>query len=136
MIKWIIAASVSLAGTSVSAANPCPVREPGQSYPWQKSGLMPGDEWAYLLIDLDTAGRPKNCRVGKHQYRPETGFWMCRAMMAQGAFEPVMKDGVAVEGTVTRFMTVAGRRRQRAEAAARKQYFKDHPEERPSCYPD
>jgi hypothetical protein len=96
---------------------------------------LPGDEWAYLLIDLDAQGRPKNCRVGKHQYQPETGFWMCRAMMEQAGFEPVMKNGMAIEGTVTRFMMLPGRQRQREEEAARKQFFKDHPEERPSCYP-
>ena len=132
--KWI-AASAVLVGASLSAATPCPVHNPGQAYPWQKSELMPGDEWAYLFIDLDTKGRPKSCRAGRHQYKPETGFWMCRAMMAQGDFDPVMKDGVAVEGTVTRFMTLAGQQRKQAEAAARKQFFKDHPEERPSCYP-
>ena len=96
---------------------------------------MPGDQWAYLLVDLDTKGRPQNCRPGKHQYQPETGFWMCRALMAQASFEPIMKDGVAVEGTVTRFMMLPGRLRQRADEAARKQFFKDHPEERPNCYP-
>ena len=135
MIRWVIAGCALLAGPSL-AATPCPELKPGQAYPWQKSGLMPGDEWAYLHIDLDVKGRPKNCRVGKHQYKPETGFWMCRAMMAQGSFEPIIKDGVAVEGTVMRFMSVAGRQRRRAEAAARKQWFKDHPEERASCYPE
>lgn len=97
---------------------------------------MPGDEWAYLHIELDVQGRPKNCRVGKHQYKPETGFWMCRAMMGQGDFKPIIKDGIAVEGSVTRYMTLAGRQRKREEAAARKQWFKDHPEERASCYPE
>lgn len=56
-------------------------------------------------------------------------------MMEQAGFEPVMKNGMAIEGTVTRFMMLPGRQRQREEEAARKQFFKDHPEERPSCYP-
>ena len=137
MAKWMIAAGLLLAGSGLQAADNCPEIKPGQAYPWQKgSELMPGDEWAYLHIDLDVKGRPKNCRVGKHQYKPETGYWMCRAMMAQGDFQPIIKDGVAVEGTVTRYMTVAGRQRRREEAAARKQWFKDHPQERPSCYPE
>ena len=136
MSRWMIAAGMLLASSSLQAADNCPEIRPGQAYPWQKEGLMPGDEWAYLYIDLDVNGRPKNCRVGKHQYKPETGFWMCRAMMSQGHFQPIIKDGVAVEGTVTRFMSIPGRQRRREEAAARKQWFKDHPNERPSCYPD
>jgi hypothetical protein len=56
-------------------------------------------------------------------------------MMGGGSFEPIMKDGVAVEGTVTRYMILRGRQWRRAEATARKKFFKDHPEERPSCYP-
>jgi hypothetical protein len=134
MLKWI-AASLALFATSVSAAS-CPKLEPGQPYPWQSTELMPDDEWAYLFIDLDAKGRPKDCRVGKHKFKPETGFWMCRAMMAQGVYEPFMKDGVAVEGRVTRYMVLRGRQWRRAEAAARKKYFKDHPEERASCYPN
>jgi hypothetical protein len=135
MLKWMIATSVLLSGTAFAADN-CPSFEPGQYYPWQKEGLMPGDQWAWLYIDVDAHGKPTNCKVGEHKYEPEMGFWMCRAMMAGGDFEPVMKDGVAVAGTVKRYMTVPGRARQRAEAAARKQWFKDHPEERPACYPD
>lgn len=136
MLKWMIAGGALTLSTGLPAAEPCPVFKPGQAYPWQKPGqLMVGDQWAYLYIDLDKKGRPKNCRVGKHKYGPEMGFWFCRAMMAQGDFEPIMKDGVAVEGTVTRFLSMPGRRRQREEEAARKQWFKDHPEERPSCYP-
>jgi hypothetical protein len=136
MFKCFIAAVAALASASAVAADDCPAFRPGQAYPWQTDEkLMPGDQWAWLFIDLDEQGKPKNCRVGEHKYQPETGFWMCRAMMAQGSFEPVMKDGLAVEGTVKRFMTVAGRQRQRAEEAARKQWFKDHPQERPSCYP-
>lgn len=136
MIKWMSAGCALLISSGLLAATPCPELKSGQAYPWQKSELMPGDEWAYLYITLDTKGRPKDCKVGKHKYGPETGFWMCRAMMAQGDFEPIVKDGVAVEGTVTRFMTVAGRQRKREEAAARKQWFKDHPAERSSCYPE
>jgi hypothetical protein len=136
MARWI-GGSLVLSAASLPAANPCPVRQPGQAYPWSRSAdLMPGDEWAYLYIDVDTKGRPSNCRVGKHQYQPETGFWMCRAMMAQANFEPIMKDGIAIAGTVTRYTMIPGRQRQREDEAARKQFFRDHPDERPSCYPD
>ena len=97
---------------------------------------MPGDEWAELWIDLDVQGRPKNCRIGKNKLKPESGFFMCRAMMAQGDFKPVIKDGVPAEGTVMRKFFSAGRLHQRAEAEARKKFFKDNPQERSSCYPD
>ena len=138
MRKWLIIVPliVMQIGATGAAPAPCPERKPGQAYPWQKAdGLLPDDEWAYLYIDLDAKGRPTNCRVGKHKYKPETGFFMCRAMMAQGQFEPVLRDGVPVAGTVTRFFTMAGRTRQKADKLARKQYFAQHPHERPGCYP-
>lgn len=137
MKSWPAALAIILFSSEASAtADQCPTREPGEFYPWQTSEVMPGDEWAELHIDLDAQGRPKNCRVGKNKLKPETGFYMCRAMMAQANYEPVEKDGVAVEGTVTRKFFLNGRQHQRAEAAARKKFFKDNPQERPSCYPD
>ena len=137
MLKWMITASVLMSGPVVAADN-CPSHLPGEAYPWQSSldKPMPGDQWAWLYVDVDATGKPKNCKVGEHKYEPEMGFWMCRAVMASGQFEPVTKDGVAVEGTVKRYMTIAGRARKRADEAARKQWFKDHPGERPGCYPD
>ena len=138
MLKWIVASCVLMSGASVLAADNCPPHLPGAYYPWQLSAdkPMPGDQWAWLYIDVDVNGKPKNCRVGEHKYEPETGFFMCRAVMASGQFEPVEKDGVAVEGTVKRYFTSAGRARKRADEAARRQWFKDHPQERPVCYPD
>jgi hypothetical protein len=138
MLKWMMASCVLMSSTSVLAADNCPSFRPGDAYPWQLSSdkPMPGDQWAWLYIDLDVNGRPKNCKVGEHKYEPEMGFFMCRAVMASGEFEPVIKDGVAVEGTVKRYFTLAGRARKRADEAARKQWFKDHPEERANCYPD
>ena len=138
MLKWMIASCVLMSGASVLAADDCPSHRPGAAYPWQLSSdkPMPGDQWAWLYIDLDVNGKPKNCKVGEHKYEPEMGFFMCRAAIAGGEFEPVIKDGVAVEGTVKRYFTLAGRARKRADEAARKQWFKDHPQERPSCYPD
>jgi hypothetical protein len=139
MLRWTIASCVLMSGTGALAAESCPSFLPGQLYPWQQQSSdkpMPGDQWAWLYIDVDVNGKPKNCKVGDHKYEPETGFWMCRAVMASGQFEPVKKDGVVVEGTVKRYFTVAGRARKRADEAARKQWFKDHPQERPACYPD
>jgi hypothetical protein len=136
MNRWAAAIAIIVLSTEAAAAEQCPEREPGEFYPWQTSEVMPGDEWAELHIDLDAQGRPKNCRVGKSKLKPETGFFMCRAMMAQGNFEPVTKDGVAVEGTVKRNFFLAGRQHRRVEQEARKKFFKDNPNERPSCYPD
>ena len=139
MTKWFAAGCAALVSSSMAvAADNCPPHSPGAYYPWQASGdkPMPGDQWAWLHIELDATGKPKKCLVGEHKYEPEMGFWMCRAMMASGEFEPVTKDGVAVEGTVKRYMTLGGRARKRADEAARKQWFKDHPGERPSCYPE
>lgn len=122
--------------TPAWSADNCPERPPGAPYPWQTNKSYPGDEWAYLLISVDASGKPTDCKIGKHQFKPETGFWMCRAMMAQGDFKPEIKDGVAIATTVTRLFTVPGRARRMAEEKARKQYFRDHPEESSRCYPD
>lgn len=118
------------------ADKPCPERTPGSGYPWQTNASYPGDEWAYLFISVDANGKPTDCKIGKHKFKPETGFWMCRAMMSQGDFKPAIKDGVPVATTVTRYFTLAGRARREAEEKARKQFFRDHPDESPRCYPD
>ena len=136
MKNWAAAFAIISMSSGAWTADQCPKFEPGQFYPWQTSEVMPGDEWAELHVDLDAKGRPKNCRVGKNKLKPESGYYMCRAMMAQANYEPIVKDGVAVEGTVTRNFFMAGRAHRRAEEVARKKFFKDNPQERPSCYPE
>ena len=61
---------------------------------------------------------------------------MCGAMQVQGAYSPVMKDGVAVPGTITTKTVMVGMRHREANAAARKRWFKEHPGERWDCYPE
>jgi hypothetical protein len=57
-------------------------------------------------------------------------------MQVQGQYDPVMKDGVAVPGTITTKTVMMGMRHRDANAAARKRWFKEHPEERWDCYPE
>jgi hypothetical protein len=95
---------------------------------------MPGDFWADMLIDLDAKGKPLRCRIAKSNLKNELGFWFCNAMMKDGAYTPVMQDGVAVPGTVRRHMRMPGKRGRQADEAARKRYLAAHPGEK-ACYP-
>jgi len=135
MIKLLTClAAALLAAGPVAAVSRCPPFTPGQSYPWQSDATMPGDFWADMLIDLDAKGKPLRCRIAKSNLKNELGFWFCNALMKDGAYEPVMQDGVAVPGTVRRHMRMPGKRHREADEAARKRYMAAHPEEK-ECYP-
>lgn len=128
---------VSAATASPAAAGTaCPPHRPGEPYPWAINELMSGDQWGDLAIDLDANGRVTGCHAVKGNLEPEMGFWVCRSISAQGEFDPLMKDGIAVAGTRTRHFVLEGMRHRDANAAARKKWFAEHPNERPSCYPD
>ena len=129
-----LACAALLAGLPAAAQDHCPVLKPGDSYPWQTTEHMPGDFWADLLIDLDAKGRPIRCRIAAGNLKNELGFWFCNAMMKDGQYEPILKDGVAVPGTVKRHMTMPGKRHRDADKAARKRYLAAHPHEK-RCYP-
>ncbi len=122
-----------IAGPAI-AQDRCPKLAPGDSYPWQSSEPMPGDFWADMLIDLDAKGKPLRCRIAKGNLKNELGFWFCNALMKDGLYEPILRDGVAVPGTVKRHMRMPGKRRRDADEAARKRYLAAHPEEK-RCYP-
>ena len=120
----------------LAAKTPCPPHKAGQGYPWYVPELMEGDQWADVAIDLDPKGNVTGCKIVKGNLEGDDGFFVCRAMTAQGEFDPVKKDGVAVAGTIQRHMELQGMRHRDANAAARKRWFAAHPDERESCYPD
>jgi len=113
----------------------CPHLVPGAPYPWQSEELMPGDKWADLSITLDKKGHPIDCKSSKGNVDPETLFYMCQAILREGEFEPIIRDGQPVEGTIPRHMMMPGRNHVRADEAARKKYFAEHPDQKSSCYP-
>jgi hypothetical protein len=124
------------ASAQAADKTPCPHYRPGEPYPWVVNDLMSGDQWGDLSIDLDTKGKPTGCRAIKGNLESEMGFWVCRSMLAQGEFDPVMKDGVPVAGSRIEHFVLEGMRHRDANAAARKRWFAAHPSERQSCYPD
>ena len=97
---------------------------------------MSGDQWADLSLDVDTKGKVTGCKIIKGNLASDMGFYVCHAAIADGEFDPVMKDGVAVAGTRVSHFVVQGMRHRDANAAARKRWFAAHPMERQSCYPD
>jgi hypothetical protein len=126
--------ALSLIAVPAAAQDLCPVLKPGNFYPWQATERMPGDFWADLLIDLDAKGKPIRCRIAAGNLKHELGFWFCNTMLKDGVYEPIVRDGVAVPGTVKRHMTMPGKRRRDADKAARKRYLAAHPQEK-RCYP-
>ena len=87
-------------------------------------------------LDLDATGKATACRIIKSNMSREDNFWTCGAMQAQGQYNPVMKDGVAAAGTIQTKMTLVGMRHRDADMAARKKWFREHPQERWDCYPE
>jgi hypothetical protein len=120
----------------LAAKTPCPPHKAGSPYPWEVSGLVEGDHWADMAVDLDARGHVTGCRIIKGNLESDEGFYMCRAVTNQGEFDPVTKDGVAVAGTITRHFVLEGMRHRDLSASARKRWFAAHADERQSCYPD
>ena len=126
-----------LAGASASMAKPaCPAREAGRAYPWQNLDVMPGDNYAWIYVDVDKTGRTLRCRVGETDIAdPETKFRLCLAFNEDWRGAPAASGDPEVR-TIKRHFTMLGYNHQMADQKARKQYFKDHPDDRPECYPD
>lgn len=131
-----LAGLAALAAHSAAAAATCPEIVPGAPYPWEVKGHFSGDKYADLSIDIDETGKVTDCRVIKSNMSREDNFWTCGAIRAQGKEKPQIKDGVPVRVTRTVQMIQLGMRHQQANTAARKRWFKEHPEERWDCYPE
>ena len=122
---------------ALAAGEPCPPREPGHSYPWQSGELMPGDKYAWLYLDIDTDGRALDCRIGENNiHDPYTRFLACRAFKEDWRTTPAVENGKAVRSTVKRYFLMLGDKHIAANREARTQWFRNHPNERPSCYPE
>jgi hypothetical protein len=126
----LAASSPAISGTA------CPPHQPGAPYPWEVQGQFSGDQWTEVELDLDAKGKATGCRVLKSNMSSEDNFWVCGAMQVQGQYDPVMKDGVAVPGTIKSKTVMMGMRHREANAAARKRWFREHPTERWDCYPE
>ena len=105
-------------------------------YPWQSTAMMPGDKFAWIYVDVDRTGRPLKCRMGENNILdPEMRFRLCRAYSQDWRADPA-NSGDPDRRTIKRHFTLFGAAHDLANQKARKKFFKDHPEERPKCYPE
>jgi hypothetical protein len=120
-----------LAAAPASAEAPAARREPGALEPWQEGmPLMSGDRWARLRIEVDAKGRPLKCRVAASNLSESLRFYACQAFLRDWRTEPLIRNGVAVPGTVVRTLMMPGPTRRRLEEKARKRWLAEHPEAR------
>ena len=109
---------------------------------------MYGDEYAEIYIDIDKAGKPIGCRMGQNNIPGDNKFFVCQAFIEQWRTSPRPNDPAIgpppphlpansrVNATVHRTYIAYGPDHEKAERNARKQFFQQHPDERPECYPN
>lgn len=130
---WIAA---SLMWSSAAGAKPpCPPREQGH-VPWGVEELMDGDHWAWVYLDIDKSGRPRDCRLGPNNMSREMLARTCMSFMRNWKAVPVLENGQPVETTIKRKFVALGRAHAKANERERKRFFLEHPGERPECYPE
>ena len=96
---------------------------------------MSGDRYADIYLDIDSQGKPTGCRMGKNNIPGDDKFFVCQAFMRQWSTNPQAAPGKTGPTTVERQYFEYGMRHADAERAARKKFFREHPYERPECYP-
>ena len=139
-MRGVIAFALGVAfmsGSALAEKAQCPAREAGAAYPWQNlQQQMKGDQFAWIFIDVDKTGRPIRCAVGDNNIPdPETRFRVCQAFSGDWRAPPAPAGQVNVR-TIKRHFTMIGYEHQMADQKARKLWFKQHPDERPECYPE
>lgn len=127
---------------------PCPPSKYPPPYPWFIPGPLNGDDYADIYIDIDKAGNPVACRMGRNNIPGDNKFFICKAFLDQWKTAPPdsnsdvgpppadLPSHSPIVGTVHRVYDGYGAAHEKAERAARKKFFADHPDERPDCYPD
>jgi hypothetical protein len=145
-VIWITAVLAAFASPSL-ANGPCPPNKYQPPYPWFIADMMPGDRFADIYLDIDKAGKPINCRMGKNNLYGDDRFFVCSAFMEQWRTSPQPNDPAVgpppanlpphspIKATVHRQLLTYGEKHAKAERDARISFFRQHPEERPECYP-
>ena len=129
-------AALCIGSAAVADKTTCPQREPGQAYPWQNLEPIKGDHYAWVIVDVDKAGRALRCGIGDNDISdPETRFRMCLAYKDDWRTSPASPGDPDVR-TIKRRATMIGYEHEMTDQKARKAWFKAHPEERPECYPE
>jgi hypothetical protein len=96
---------------------------------------MVGDEYADVYIDINSSGWPLGCRIGRTNVDKDDQFWVCNAFMEGFRTKPPIELAKGERTTVQRTFISYGDAHQKAERKAKKEFFKQHPSERPECYP-
>ena len=150
MSKLVICIALGLAAIASPAfpKEPCPPNKYPPPYPWLVEGPMYGDEYGEIYIDIDKAGKPVGCRMGRNNIPGDNKFFVCQAFMDQWRTSPRPNDPAVgpppanlpanspVKATVHRTFISYGADHEKAERNARKRFFQQHPDERTECYPD
>jgi hypothetical protein len=135
-INAVALCAAFLVGSAALAEKaPCPPREVGRAYPWQTGGMMRGDRYAWIIIDVDRTGRPLRCAIGDNNIPdPETRFRLCNAYSEDWRAPPAAADDPDTR-TIKRQSIMISYEHAMADQKARKAWFRQHPDERSECYP-
>lgn len=132
---------------TANAGAACPASKYPPPYPWFIGDTMPGDLYADIYLDIDKAGKPIACRMGKNNIPGDDKFFICNAFIEQWKTSPQPNDPAVgppppnlprnspIIATVHRQLITPGEQHEKAERAARERFFREHPEERQECYP-
>lgn len=143
---WVALALLGLA-SPVPAKDSCPANKYAPPYPWLIKGAMDGDITAEIYIDVDKTGKPINCRMGQNNVPADDRFWVCKAFLDHWSTSDPSNDpgfqqppanlppNSPVKATIYRKYVGYGEKHEKAERQARAQFFQQHPDERPECYP-
>jgi hypothetical protein len=132
----LVAAALASSSSALAERAACPEREVGSAYPWQNPEPMKGDHYAWVIVDVDRTGRPLRCGIGDNNIPdPDTRFLLCNAYKGDWRAPPAGAGDPEVR-TIRRRTTMVGYEHQMADKKARKLWFRQHPDERPECYPE
>jgi hypothetical protein len=98
--------------------------------------MLPGDKYAWVFIDVDRTGRPLVCKVGETNiFDSDTLFQLCSSYKESWR-APAASAGDPDRRTIKRETVMIGSAHEKANQEARRAWFKVHPNERSSCYPE
>jgi len=132
----VLAAALAASWPALAENTPCPTREAGAAYPWQNLTPIEGDHYAWVIVDVDRTGRPIRCGIGDNNIPDkDMRFFLCNAYKGDWRAPPADAGDPDVR-TIKRRTTMVGYEHQMADKKARRLWFKQHPDERQTCYPE
>lgn len=132
----VLAVALSLGTSAAAQASRCPTSEAGTRYPLQSNAIMRGDRFAWIALEVDRRGYPITCRVAKNNYPDaESRVWLCKQYYEEWR-GPRAARSDPMRRTLERLSLIPSHRRFLADKKARAAWFKQHPQERPKCYPE